>query len=304
MKAVARHLQALPPEERDLLRFLIQVYVLKIEQNLDSPYAGDISRRLNALYELAPAVVPTESSGARQASKLHSLVCAALGVDPGSEQETAALLCKDEMNSYGIMNPSSPDGEPSIRGNGVFCLAARINHSCLPNVARFDFVDVAEPDNTHMIMRAMDAIPEGTEILQSYFPLNTPFSERRQRTVEIYGFACDCARCAFEALRGNAAPSNKMDAEGDEEEEEEDEESEWETDEEEEEDLGTDAMHTKEGDDDFESQLSIYILKNLCPHAHCNGTLAPPHPTSDAMQCNVCRYMRTDAEFYALLQGA
>ncbi|KAK3255936.1 hypothetical protein CYMTET_34907 [Cymbomonas tetramitiformis] len=272
MKAVAKHLQALPLEERDLLRFLIQVYVLKIEQNLDSPYAGDISRRLTALYELAPAVVPAESSGARQASKLHPLVCAALGVDPGSEQETAALLCKDEMNSYGIMNPRSPDGEPSIRGNGVFCQAARINHSCLPNVARFDFVDVAGSDNTHMLMRAMDAIPEGSEILQSYFPLNTPLPERRQRTVEIYGFACDCARCAFEAQQGDAAPSDKMDADGDEEEEEEEEESEWETDDDE--DLvgeGTDAIHAKEGDDDFESQLSIYILKNLCPHAHCNG---------------------------------
>eukprot|EP00854_Cymbomonas_tetramitiformis_P001104 gene1104-1657_t len=142
----------------------------------------------------------------------------------------------------------------------------------LIQVARFDFVDVAGSDNTHMLMRAMDAIPEGSEILQSYFPLNTPLPERRQRTVEIYGFACDCARCAFEAQQGDAAPSDKMDADGDEEEEEEEEESEWETDDDE--DLvgeGTDAIHAKEGDDDFESQLSIYILKNLCPHAHCNG---------------------------------
>jgi len=36
--------------------------------------------------------------------------------------------------------------------------------------------------------------------------------------------------------------------------------------------------------------------------SNCGGTLAPPNPTADVMECNYCGYERSDAEFYAALE--
>jgi hypothetical protein len=34
------------------------------------------------------------------------------------------------------------------------------------------------------------------------------------------------------------------------------------------------------------------------------GTLAPPNPNADHMECNFCGALRTDAEFFHVLEAA
>jgi hypothetical protein len=65
---------------------------------------------------------------------LHPLVAAALDGVAGDVRHTAALLRKDAENSYGVMAPYVAGGERSLRANAVYAVAARINHSCAPNV--------------------------------------------------------------------------------------------------------------------------------------------------------------------------
>eukprot|EP00976_Prorocentrum_cordatum_P047758 964616-Prorocentrum_minimum.AAC.1 len=90
-------------------------------------------------------------------------------------------------------------GERQVRAQAVYPLAARINHACMPNVARFDYVDQPGPDNLKLHMRTLDHIPAGTELVQSYFPISQHYAARRDRLVSIYGFECACARCVHEA---------------------------------------------------------------------------------------------------------
>ena len=135
----------------------------------------------------------------------------------------------------------------------------------------------------------------GAEIVQSYFPLNLHYSERQQRTRDLYGFECGCWRCQHDAARAaakagdtgaQAMEQSESDGEGGVEEEA---HSEWETDEDEE-------------DGGVDGQLAVFMLKHLCPNEECSGTLGPPNPTADHMECNFCGKARTDAQFFQMLE--
>ena len=47
---------------------------------------------------------------------------------------------------------------------------------------------------------------------------------------------------------------------------------------------------------------ALWFLKFLCPEEGCGGTLAPPHPAAETMECNYCGRLRSDAEFYECLE--
>ena len=84
--------------------------------------------------------------------------------------------------------------------------------ACFPNVARFDYFDSAGGGSTQLHFRvqllrsahavfcgaeaalpqALDPIPQGTEIVMSYFPISLPRAERQQRLLSDYGFSCKC----------------------------------------------------------------------------------------------------------------
>jgi hypothetical protein len=102
-----------------------------------------------------PAPSHTEE---QTAAVLHALVAAALGSGAGCVAETAALLRKDAENSYGVMAPFAAGRERQLRANAVFETASRVNHSCTPNVARFDYVDRAGPLNLRVFLRALERI--------------------------------------------------------------------------------------------------------------------------------------------------
>ncbi|KAL3719686.1 hypothetical protein ACJRO7_004634 [Eucalyptus globulus] len=238
---------------------------------------------------------------------LHSLlasVCPPL--PPGSPfpqgfslELIVALLSKDKLNAFGLMEPVSSrgggevDGERSVRAYGIYPRASFFNHDCLPNACRFDYVDSASDGNADIIVRMIHDVPQGREICLSYFPVNLNYANRQRRLMEDYGFACDCDRCKVEAN--------------------------WSDDENEHDDIGKDDDGDGEGmDEDADEQMSgsemgiaeeketdfphaYFFVRYMCNRKNCGGTLAPLPPSSDdapsdIMECNVCGQLRREDE--------
>ncbi|KAK2965655.1 hypothetical protein RJ640_011731 [Escallonia rubra] len=219
---------------------------------------------------------------------LHSLI-SSLSPPPHSSLElTAALLAKDKLNAFGLMEPFAEDRERSVRAYGIYPRASFFNHDCLPNACRFDYVDADHPDadhNTDIIVRAIHDVPQGREICLSYFPVNLKYSDRQRRLREDYGFICECDRCKVEAN--------------------------WSDNDEEEEIMGSNGDLNEAMDEDFDKNTDDYdsgdpaatgdsdfphayfFLTYMCNRNNCWGTLAPLPPSSGAtpfsgMECNVC----------------
>ncbi|KAG6425960.1 hypothetical protein SASPL_110171 [Salvia splendens] len=205
-----------------------------------------------------------------------------------SVELTAALLAKDKLNAFGLMEPFNQGKERSVRAYGLYPTASFFNHDCLPNACRFDYVDSAsEFSNTDITIRVIHDLPAGREICLSYFPVNFKYVERQQRLKEDYGFVCDCDRCKVEANWSDDEEEGEgemnrdvgdddMDEDGD------DEEGDLET---------TDSGMDKEGEDDSFPH-AYFFIRYMCSVDNCGGTLAPVPPVdarpSTVMECNVC----------------
>ncbi|KAK4395269.1 Histone-lysine N-methyltransferase ASHR2 [Sesamum angolense] len=178
-----------------------------------------------------------------------------------SVELTSALLAKDKLNAFGLMEPFDQDKE------------------------RFDYVDSASDfSNTDIVVRVIHDLPVGREICLSYFPVNLKYSERQQRLKEDYGFTCDCDRCNVEANWSD----NEEEGEGEIDQEDED------MDEDADDDMGADLETTECGmakeNDDFPH--AYFFMRYMCSRDNCGGTLAPLPPVdarpSTVMECNVC----------------
>lgn len=121
-----------------------------------------------------------------------------------SPQEVAALLAKEQLNSYGIMAPLRPRGERRLRGGAIYPRCAMVNHECAPNAARFDAFDQAFDQQQQMQqagalgaaaaaactaaqIRAMHDLPPGTEVTISYVPLNWDLEARQEHLQQVRG---------------------------------------------------------------------------------------------------------------------
>lgn len=204
-----------------------------------------------------------------------------------SKELTAALLAKDKVNAFGLMEPFDSNKERGVRAYGIYPMASFFNHDCLPNACRFEYVDsdVNNRSNTDMIVRVIHDVPEGREICLSYFPVNFKYSDRQKRLKEDYGFICNCDRCVVEANWSDHDDDDAMDNEGEENEDEEDEVMEEEVD-----DEVNANDEVEEGDQDFPH--AYFFMRYMCNRENCGGTLAPLPPSdaslSTVMECNVC----------------
>jgi hypothetical protein len=110
-----------------------------------------------------------------------------------------SVCLKDLVNAYGIRAPLRLGSDCGmLRGTALYREASRINHECLPNVARCEDFD----QSPAMKFVALHDLPEGEEITQSYFPLNWDAEDRQTRCRTVYGFHCRCPRCVLEAGDG------------------------------------------------------------------------------------------------------
>ncbi|KAL6969168.1 hypothetical protein U1Q18_028892 [Sarracenia purpurea var. burkii] len=197
---------------------------------------------------------------------------------------TAALLSKDKVNAFGLMEPFAEDGDRSVRAYGIYPNASFFNHDCLPNACRFDYIDAtaaaaaaAAECNTNIVVRVLHDVPEGREICLSYFPVNLNHTDRQRRLKEDYDFTCVCDRC-------------KVEANWSEEEEEEDYDELMK-------DSETEDVMVKE-ENDFPH--AYFFLRYMCNRKNCWGTLAPLPPSdgtpSSVMECNSCGNLKNYEE--------
>lgn len=213
-----------------------------------------------------------------------------------SVEVVAALLAKDKLNAFGLMEPFEEDKERSVRAYGIYPNASFFNHDCLPNACRFEYVDKnSGGDNTDMVIRMIHDVPSGREICLSYFPVNFKYGDRQKRLLEDYGFKCECDRCKVEANWSDDDEDGDGDGDGEGMEEE---EEEWNEDEQ----MVEDGMAGEESNDqnnDFPH--AYFFVKYMCNRNTCGGTLAPLPPrslsdsSSDLMECNVCGNLTKDS---------
>lgn len=196
---------------------------------------------------------------------------------------TAALLAKDKLNAFGLMEPFGDKGERSVRAYGIYPNASFFNHDCLPNACRFDYVDSnnsADGSNLDVVVRAIHDVSQGREVCLSYFPVNLKYSERQRRLKEDYGFTCTCDRCNVEAYWS--------DNEEEEEEAMEEDNDELMVDS----DIGVKEVGEEEEEDESDFPHAYFFLRYMCTRENCWGTLAPLPPSNGApssvMECNVC----------------
>jgi hypothetical protein len=78
-------------------------------------------------------------------------------------------------------------------GLGVFPLAARFNHSCIPNCTQ-SFISCDQ--TVRLFVYANRDILEGDELTIAYIDVGTSTSRRRQQLLSSYGFYCHCSRCS------------------------------------------------------------------------------------------------------------
>ena len=173
----------------------------------------------------------------------------------------------------------SLQGERRIRGSGLYANASLVNHECLPNVARVDNFDSEEPHRTHISLRALHALPQGTEVLASYVPLHWELETRQRQCREVYGFTCACPRCKCE--QADAARQDPLNTA---------------------QPLGPDEEAGGASSDEDQaaepSYVHVFLLKYVCTVEGCFGTFVPNESSAEkVMRCNMCGHTRCEAEF-------
>lgn len=99
--------------------------------------------------------------------------------------DIAKLYTQFKCNNFGIL-----DDLLKCYAAGVFPAAALLNHSCDPNcVLQFN-------ENNSLRIIAVKEIAIDEEITHSYTDLSLPTEGRRNKLRSVYGFECQCCRCA------------------------------------------------------------------------------------------------------------
>ncbi|KAL8837551.1 MAG: hypothetical protein Q9176_005607 [Flavoplaca citrina] len=100
----------------------------------------------------------------------------------------------------GQESSQSPEYSPfkcsPITTCGMWFLACRANHSCLPNVCRAIIGDM-------LILRAATSIPANTEIFDGYVFASDQYPTRRADLKKTYGFTCECPYCRMDQVVSN-----------------------------------------------------------------------------------------------------
>lgn len=269
--------------EADALRFLIRVTSLHF-----AAASGDASAatRYNGLLALAGVPDPSQPFTIKLHTELRrAMSLVAEGSPAFTPQQVASLLAQEGQNGYAILAPRCSNRQREVRGNALCLSASRINHECVPNIARFDDFDT---QGLLLRFRALHELQAGQELVQSYYPLLMDLESRQQHSRDSYHFTCTCARCKLDTwTRVHAL-------------------TEWEQ---------TDmcpfpraqqiqhsAVPSKEWKPAFPhdalvpTYLQLFLLKYVCPYQQCFGTMAPIRDTL-LLECNMCRRTRAAADF-------
>ncbi|KAF7829152.1 histone-lysine N-methyltransferase ASHR2 [Senna tora] len=167
--------------------------------------ANNLASRSPSDIQILLSLLGTPDEGILKASQfLHSLIAS---LCPPQHQLsvhlTAQLMAIDRLNNFSLMEPYSPHGpERCVKAYAIYPKVTMFNHSCLPDVCRFDYFDTGAPGdehNTDIVIRMIKDVSEGEEICISYLRFNKDYATRKRILMDEYGFDCECDRCKVEA---------------------------------------------------------------------------------------------------------
>ncbi|XP_057502364.1 LOW QUALITY PROTEIN: histone-lysine N-methyltransferase ASHR1 [Actinidia eriantha] len=118
-----------------------------------------------------------------QMANLVNLILKTPGIDI---KEIAENFSKLACNAHTIC-----DSELRPLGTGLYPIISIINHSCFPN-------SVLVFEGRVAVIRAVQRIPKGTEVLISYIETAGSTTTRQKALREQYFFSCACPRCIKE----------------------------------------------------------------------------------------------------------
>ncbi|GAB2235212.1 hypothetical protein Droror1_Dr00027706 [Drosera rotundifolia] len=116
-------------------------------------------------------------------AQMANLVNAILKWSDVDLKEIAENFSKLACNGHSICDP-----ELKPLGTGLYLVVSIINHSCLPN-------SVLVFEDRKAVVRAVEFIPKGTEVLISYIDTAGSTITREKALKEQYFFTCSCPRC-------------------------------------------------------------------------------------------------------------
>ncbi|KAL8668576.1 MAG: hypothetical protein Q9168_006804 [Polycauliona sp. 1 TL-2023] len=123
------------------------------------------------------------------------------GKSSDSPKDTPAASSKDVPTEWpkdiqAVWPTDIPAATVPAMTHGMWFLASRINHSCLPNISRAIIGDM-------LILRASTSIPANTEIFDSYMAGTDPYPLRRTNLKRTFGFVCQCVICKMDQSISN-----------------------------------------------------------------------------------------------------
>ncbi|KAK8041036.1 SET domain-containing protein [Apiospora phragmitis] len=117
-----------------------------------------------------------------------------------------SILVDHTCRCYGIFLTNNLE-TGSNSGRGVYPFFSRMNHSCRPDI--YEFFDTKTKE---LSLRAIHDIKAGDQIHSTYVDLLQP-RKKRQKTLEAWGFTCQCPACTnqtFDALGERAVELDDM----------------------------------------------------------------------------------------------
>ncbi|KAI5477363.1 glycoside hydrolase family 3 protein [Pseudohyphozyma bogoriensis] len=116
----------------------------------------------------------------------------------GEEEDDGTPTPMDSLSGTFITN--GIDSSPNHLG--IFAVASRMNHSCVPNVSTTYNVT-----SRAISIYALSPLPAGTELFTSYISLLAPLSYRQNTLYKTYNFHCRCVVCSH-AYKGTPQGDN------------------------------------------------------------------------------------------------
>ncbi|KAK7751699.1 SET domain-containing protein 5 [Diatrype stigma] len=160
------------------------------------------------------ANLPPASSSRKSPEDIAAQTCKRYAIFLTNNLDTGGAEPEPAPEPMPVAAPGS-ESEPQDRlrdqvrdrsgGRGLFHLFSRMNHSCAPNV--FDHYNTALGDDGgdgkgggRLTCHAARDIAAGEQLCSHYIDVLVPRRRRQRKLLRGWGFVCDCAACADDAL--------------------------------------------------------------------------------------------------------
>ncbi|ERM95321.1 hypothetical protein AMTR_s00008p00145610 [Amborella trichopoda] len=176
----------LSEERRNMLtssiRLMVRLLLRRRLQN-DRVISSNVTDNYNLVQELVAHMSDIDEKKLVLYAQMANLVKLILPNEEIDVKEIVQNFSRLVCNAHTIC-----DSELRPLGTGIYPVMSIINHSCAPN-------SVLLFEGKLAVIRAMEAIPKGAEVLISYIEIAGSTETRRKALKEQYLFSCTCLRC-------------------------------------------------------------------------------------------------------------